>query len=397
MRRIDIGRRLRALGGFRSLFFLLAVGLGLCLHFYTQRVVKQLREESRSIVVFYAQMSARAAETESSEDISFLFNQIISRTNFPLIITDPKKNPVGWKGISIDPNDTTAAALIKVRKLVKQLDKDIDPVPVRYHKTLLNYLYYGDSKLIQELQWLPYVEFGILAVFLLLGFFGYANIRRGEERHIWVGMAKETAHQLGTPLSSLLGWQEILKTSERPEPEVLIEIEKDLNRLLRVTRRFSQIGSRPDLKRQNLAPIVKETAEYIRRRAPQLGRPVSVNLKLEDAPPVPVNPHLFEWALENLMKNALDAMDKAEGTIDIRLGQSADHKRVFVDIIDNGKGIERENLKRIFKPGFSTKSRGWGLGSSLAKRIVEEYHHGRLFVKESHPGTGTTIRIELEV
>ena len=383
------------MGGLRSLFFLFAVGLGLCLHLYTQRVVRQLREESRSFVVFYAQMYARAAETESSDDISFLFNQIISRTNFPLIITDPKKNPVGWKGISIDPNDTTAAAREKVQNLVKQLDKQIEPVPVRYHQTLLSYLYYSDSKLIRELRWLPYVEFGILAVFLLLGFIGYANIRRGEERHIWVGMAKETAHQLGTPLSSLLGWIEILKTTADRDPEIVSEIEKDVNRLLRVTRRFSQIGSRPDLKRANPAPVVEEVADYIRRRAPQLGKPVTITLNLEDSTPVPINPHLFEWAMENLLKNALDAMDKNEGRIEIRLGRTPDGKRTYVEITDNGRGIERENLKRVFKPGFSTKSRGWGLGLSLAKRIVEEYHRGRLFVKETHPGVGTTIRIEL--
>jgi len=384
----------RLFGGFKGILFVLAVGAGLSLHLYTQHVVTQLRDESRSLVVFYARMYAHVAETESSEDLSFIFDQIISRTNFPLIQTDTLKNPVGWKGISILPTDTSKAGLAEVRRIVERLDRSIEPIPVRYSGRTLAYLYFGDSRLIQQLQWLPYVEIGFVVLFILIGFFGYANIKRSEQKSIWVGMAKETAHQLGTPISSLMGWIEIMKSGKRTKPgEVFEEMEHDLHRLRQVTQRFSQIGSKPDLKKLKIDEPLRRTVEYIGRRAPQVGRRVMIDGVYGETKPIPVNPDLFQWAVENVMKNALDAMDKPEGRIKIRSGTAK--KTVFVEIEDNGRGIDKGDWKRIFRPGFSTKKRGWGLGLSLAKRIIEEYHGGRLFVKESTAGRGTVMRMEL--
>jgi two-component sensor histidine kinase len=385
---------IRMFGGFKGILFVLAVGAGLSLHLYTQHVVTQLRDESRSLVVFYARMYAHVAETESSEDLSFIFDQIISRTNFPLIQTDTLKNPIGWKGISVLPTDTSKAGLIEVRKIVERLDRSIEPIPVRYSGKTLAYLYFGDSRLIQQLQWLPYVEIGFVVLFILIGFFGYANIKRSEQKSIWVGMAKETAHQLGTPISSLMGWIEIMKSEKRTKPgEVFEEMEHDLRRLRQVTQRFSQIGSKPDLKKSKIDEPLRQTVEYIGRRAPQVGRRVMIDESYGETTQVPMNPDLFQWAVENVMKNALDAMDKPEGKIRIRSGTAK--KTVFVEIEDNGRGIDKGDWKRIFKPGFSTKKRGWGLGLTLAKRIVEEYHGGRLYVKESAAGRGTVMRMEL--
>lgn len=385
----------RLFGGIRGVLFAAAVAAGLSLHLYTQHVVQQLREESRSLVMFYAGMYARVAETDSPGDLTFLFDQIISRTNFPLIQTDTLLQPTGWKGLAVSQNDTSRAGLEKVRRMVLRLDREIDPIPVKYGSRTLAFLFYGDSRLIQQLRWLPYAEAGFIGLFILIGFFGYAHIKRSEQRSIWVGMAKETAHQLGTPLSSLMGWIEVMR-SGRPSPSVSLadEMERDVKRLRQVTLRFSQIGSKPDLKKADLAEPLRETVEYIRRRAPQLGRPVVIEESLGETPAVPLNGDLFQWAVENILKNALDAMNKDHGVISVRSGV-ADRGRVFVEIGDNGRGIDKADRGRVFKPGFSTKKRGWGLGLTLSRRIVEEYHGGRLFVRESAPDRGTVMRIEL--
>ena len=384
-------------GSYKSIVFLLAVGLVLSLHLYTQHIISQLREEARSLVLFYAQMYARVAETESTSDISFIFDQIIRRTNFPLIQTDPDKTPVGWKGISISPEDHSEEAMRTVTEMVEQMDKEIDPIPIKYKNLTLGYLYYGDSHLIQQLQWLPYIEIGIIGLFILLGFFGYANIKRSEQRHIWVGMAKETAHQLGTPISSLMGWIEIMQSGKSTKrTETFAEMQKDLHRLKNVTNRFSQIGSKPDLKKTSIEKNMREVVEYIERRAPHIGKKVTITETYKQIPLIDLNSGLFQWAVENIMKNSLDAMDKPEGSIGIHLFPENRESKVIIEIEDNGKGIEGSNKNRIFKPGFSTKKRGWGLGLTLAKRIIEEYHRGKLYVKESKTGVGTTIRIELK-
>jgi len=386
----------RLLGGYRSILLILVVGSGLFLHLYTQHIVNQLRDEARALVIYFAHLYADVAKRESSEDISFIFDEVISKTNFPIILTDTENNPIGWKGIDVDPADVSREALDRVGRMVEHMDREIDPIPIKWEDTVLQYLHYGDSRLIQQLQWLPYIEVGIIGLFILVGFIGYANIKRSEQRSIWVGMAKETAHQLGTPLSSLMGWVEVIRSKERSNiDQITIEMERDLQRLSRVTNRFSQIGSKPDLKEKNMVTVLKEVVEYIRIRAPQMGRSVTIHESYQEVPQIALNAGLFQWAVENIMKNALDAMDKEKRRIDIRVGTIGNGKKLFLEIQDNGKGIESSNRNRIFKPGYSTKKRGWGLGLSLAKRIIEEYHRGKLFIKESKPGQGTVIRIEL--
>jgi signal transduction histidine kinase len=211
-------------------------------------------------------------------------------------------------------------------------------------------------------------------------------------------MAKETAHQLGTPISSLMGWLEVLGSKKRFDIEkILDEMKNDIQRLQQVTDRFSKIGSRPDLKDTDVVPILREVMDYMQRRAPQMGRRVVILESFQDVPVVPLNRGLFQWTLENIMKNGLDAMDKEEGRIAVRLFHEVNQKKVVIEIEDNGRGMEKTDLKRIFKPGYTTKSRGWGLGLSLARRIIQEYHGGRLFVKESRVGSGTILRIELRM
>jgi len=387
---------IRFFGGLRGLLFLFALAIGLFLHLYTQKIISQLRDEARTLVTFYAQMYAHVLETESQGDLNFIFSEIILKTDFPLIYTDTLKIPMQWKGIAIDPTDYSEGSLNKIRGMIESMDKEVDPVPVRYEDTLFGYLYYGDSQLIQQIQWLPYIEIGIIGLFILLGFVGYANIKRSEQRHIWVGMAKETAHQLGTPISSIMGWIEVMRSGKTPhEVNVVDEIERDIQRLYQVTQRFSEIGSKPDLKKADIGKLLHETVEYIRRRAPQLGRSVRIVENYYEIPEVPVNPGIFKWALENILKNSLDAMDKTESRIEVRLIQGERGNRPVIEIEDNGKGIDKSNRKRIFKPGYSTKHRGWGLGLSLAKRIIEEYHKGKLFVKDGRVGEGTVMRIVL--
>lgn len=383
-------------GGFKGLLFVLTLLVGLILYLYTQRIVTQLRDESRTIVQFSAEIVGRVAETESSEDLTFLFDQVIQKINFPLIQTDADNKPSSWKGVGIDPNDRSEAAFLKVRKILQEMEKNVDPVVIKYEEATIGYLYYGDSRMIMQLRLLPYLQVGILAMFIFLGLAGSAQSRQSEMRHIWVGMAKETAHQLGTPISSLMGWVEILKAdSKGKQNEIHDEMEKDLNRLNLVTSRFSKIGSKPDLKQAELVPILQNVCDYIRRRAPQAGKKVSIEETYEINPEVQINGDLFQWAIENVMKNGLDAMDKAEGLISVRLFREGE-KSVVLEIEDNGRGMEDSEKNKVFKPGYSTKRRGWGLGLSLARRIIQEYHRGKMFVREARPGNGIVMRIELK-
>ncbi len=389
---------IRYFGGIKGLFFLFAMIIGLVLHLYIQSIVQQLRQESRAQVQLYAKILSKVAETDDTEEmnLSFIFDEIIQRINFPMISTDVNHYPTSWKGLGFDPEDHSEDTIAKIQKLVNRMDREIEPVVIRYQNQTLGYLYYGDSLLIQQLQWLPTIEIGVIGLFVLMGFLGYANIKKSEQRHIWVGMAKETAHQLGTPISSLMGWIEVMQGTRRVDRnEILRDMQNDVQRLRQVSNRFSQIGSIPKLEQTNPKGVIDDTIAYMRRRAPQLGKPVKIEANLSQVPDIPLNPDLFQWALENIMKNALDAMDKKQGAIEVRMAAGHNGYSVVLEIQDNGKGIEEKNLKKIFKPGYSSKKRGWGLGLSLAKRIIEEYHKGKLTVKESKPGEGTVLRIEI--
>ena len=251
------------------------------------------------------------------------------------------------------------------------------------------------------------MQIGVLLLFLLVGYIGYRNIKRSEQRSIWVGMAKETAHQLGTPLSSLSGWLELIRheiegaAREGSDKAVgridsmVGEMQQDMRQLDQIAARFSQIGSVPELKEEDVAAVLEETINYFRHRGPQFGRHDIEMERLHDLPPIPINAKLMSWAFENLFKNAIDAMERQTGSVRIRVGFLAETRAVQIMFQDDGRGIEPENIKRIFEPGFSTKKRGWGLGLAFVKRIIEEYHKGKINVVQSAPGAGTTFEVIL--
>lgn len=389
---------------FTLILFSVALLLILLLLYYSQSIVQDMRVQSRSILEFYANLHSRATAENDVENLNFLFEQIIQKTNFPIILTDAEKNPIYWVGVSVDPDDRSPVAVEKVKKMVMNLEKEVDPVSIQIHDDetdellLQQYLYYGDSRLITRLIWFPYVEIGVISLFILVAFLGFRSIKKSEAQYIWVGMAKETAHQLGTPLSSLMGWLELLRTGQSSNnvTKILPDMENDLNRLNKVATRFSQIGSRSDLKKHDINAIISDTIEYFKRRLPHMGKKISITEKFAPIPPVNINRDLFEWVIENLIKNSLDAIEKDSGLIEITTGLSQDFKRhVFIDIKDNGKGINPNERRLIFQPGFSTKKRGWGLGLNLAKRIIEDYHRGRLIIKDTKLGEGTTMRVIL--
>jgi signal transduction histidine kinase len=261
----------------------------------------------------------------------------------------------------------------------------------------LGYYFYGESAIIKRLRWLPIIEIIVVGMFVLIGYTGFHSIKKNEERLIWVGMAKETAHQLGTPLSSQIGWLEYLKLSPSNLDKVILEFEKDLMRLQTITNRFSQIGSLPDLKPENLTEVINETVVYFQNRIPRKNEKIQLCATLDpEVTVVNLNRDLFSWVLENLIKNGLDALEDDGGTITISSGKQGE-SQVYIDVKDTGKGISASDKKNIFNPGFSSKKRGWGLGLSLAKRIVEDYHGGKLMLKETQIGAGSTFRILLRV
>ncbi len=269
------------------------------------------------------------------------------------------------------------------------------PIPIRYGDYILGYYHYGDSPIIVRLQRLPLVEIAIVVLFIFLGYLGFSAIKKNEKRIIWVGMAKETAHQLGTPTSSLSGWLELLEQSREFDEQVIREMKHDVQRLIKITERFSKIGSTPRLKSLKLKEIIDETIEYFKKRLPQQGQKIAFEVECDRSVTILGNKDLLEWTFENLIKNALDAIEKEKGII--RILVHSNHKWHYIDISDNGKGMDYGLRKRIFDAGFSTKKRGWGLGLSLVKRIISEYHRGKIFVLDSKPGEGTTFRIQLPV
>ena len=339
---------------------------------------------------------------QADGDYNFLFTEIINTIDFPVVMTDRNNEPTypydaSIKNISLNSAQSTEEQHRFLKDLITEMDHSHPPIKVAYQDTIiLSYLHYGESALVVQLRWLPYIELAVAALFILIGYISFSYVKRSEQSNIWVGMARETAHQLGTPISSMLGWVELLKeqsTSDIKATETLLDMENDLLRLQKIADRFSKIGSKPDLREENLTEVIGRVTEYFHRRIPQTGK--KVHLVIETAGPVytHINRELFEWVVENLTKNALDAIENEEGTIAYSISEHDNY--AFIDISDTGKGIDLKHRNNVFRPGFSTKKRGWGLGLSLAKRIIESYHGGKLFLKESKTGFKTTFRIKL--
>lgn len=287
------------------------------------------------------------------------------------------------------------------KNLIDRFAEINDPIEIKlgnedYSQT--QYVYYGESPTVRYLRYFPYIQLSLLAVLLGIGYVSYRAIARSEQSNLWVGMTKEAAHQLGTPLSSLYGWVELLREEKDDDftQRICNELENDITRLRGVAERFNKIGSKPELNTQRLKPILEEVMDYMDQRLPQLGKNVDVMRQIDSSVFAKVNPDLFQWALENLIKNAMDAIKTSTTKSYVSVKLERVENEVFIDITDSGVGIEKKYQSEVFKPGYSTKKRGWGLGLSLTKRIIEEYHKGRLILHKSELGEGTTMRIILK-
>jgi signal transduction histidine kinase len=389
-----IGRRVayQHVGTFKGILFLIAVTLIVSVLAYTQVIVDRLKDSTRRTLQQKIRLYSLLVNSESPELIALALEQI-QAVDFPIIVTDVHGNPKQWKNVAVAPGDTSARARAELRSYLRAMDASgNEPLAVELSDTQVDWFHYGDSLVILQLRWLPWIEIVVAALFVIVGYTGFRNIKKSEERMVWVGLAKETAHQLGTPLTSLMGWIELLKGTVGGDRGVE-EMERDLRRLQKVTARFSQIGSEPVLESQPVLPVVQEAADYFRRRLPRTGRPIEIKVEVVCNPVIRLNAQLFGWVMENLIKNAVDALRNTGG--EIRLTCEEKTYWLYVDVADNGPGIAAKNRRNVFRPGFSTKTRGWGLGLSLSRRIIEDYHGGRLFIKETAPGRGTVMRIAL--
>jgi two-component sensor histidine kinase len=318
---------------------------------------------------------------------TFISEVVVNSASAPVILTDQKGNILAYGGLdSVEMKSKEYAA-----QMISRMTKRNGAVAVDLGEGEFRYIYYDDSETLKQLRIFPFVQLGIFAVFLFISYLAFSSARRSEQNLVWVGMAKETAHQLGTPISSLEGWIEYLKDVEglKEKPEIIGEIENDVNRLALVAERFSKIGSVAKLQPENVYATLERNVNYMRRRASEK---VKMTLTCTNDLSFKINKQLFDWVIENLLKNALDAMD-GEGHIEVDV--STDSSNVIVDVTDSGKGIPKGKFDTIFEPGYSTKRRGWGLGLSLTRRIVQEYHKGKIFVKRSEVGKGTTFRITI--
>ena len=380
--------------------------IALAVLFYTQVLAKKIEKRERDIAALYAKsMEYLANDENSSGEYGFIFDQIIPQIDFPIIATDrERKEIILTKNVEYDSALSSEEATAILLKKAREMAEINPPIVVSYKDSIiLNYVHYGQSDLVTELKMLPVFEVAIATFFILLGYIGFSYIKRTEQSNIWVGLSRETAHQLGTPLTSLLGWAEMLRNTQpqtQELQEITNEISNDLEKLNKIAGRFSKIGSQPKLDRENVAGVIEKVAAYFEKRIPTLvsadgkvTKKVIVDIKSTGDVNAAINRDLFEWVIENLMKNSIDAMERKDGKILFNI--SGANGEVNIDVSDNGKGIDPKFRKDVFRPGYSTKIRGWGLGLSLSKRIIEDYHRGKLLLIETAPGKGTKFRIKL--
>lgn len=371
----------------RTVLLILALGIAASSFWFTSELVSDLAKEEHKKIKIWADASKELQEVPLTGDVPLYLYEIIQENkSIPRILTDEKGNII--TSMNLDPkreNDTSY-----LRRQIETMKKAHQPIVIVLSDQNKNFIYYDDSILLKQLSYYPLIQFAIISLFLVVVYIALSISETSEQNRLWVGMSKETAHQLGTPISSLLAFVEMLKL-KNADDIIAQEAEKDINRLEKITERFSRIGSEPVLTEHNITELIVKSVEYLRTRT-------SSNIVYEQdfeatkAIYAPINASLFEWVIENLWKNALDAMNNM-GEISISIKDN--HQHVFIDMTDTGKGIAKRKFRSIFKPGYTTKARGWGLGLSLTKRIVEVYHKGKIYVRYSEPGRGSTFRIVL--
>lgn len=366
--------------------------------FYTNLLVNQLQDkERRQIQVFAKALEYTVNETQNS-NLYFITEEILFQNNsIPTILVDQSDSIISYRNIDVED--------LSANDLKKKLNAELavmrgtyDPIEIKYRDKSTNeiydtqYIFYQNSFLLTQLTYYPYVQLSVIALFAFISYMAFNYSKAAEQNQVWVGLAKETAHQLGTPISSLMAWMEYFKEDDQfKDKSIIDELDKDIRKLQVITERFSNIGSTPVLNSEAMEPLIKNIIAYLK---PRISPKVSISvLALTPDIMAKVNPPLFEWVIENLCKNAVDAMN-GSGAIFINILKGSEG-RVFVDIADNGKGIPKSKLKHVFNPGFTTKKRGWGLGLTLAKRIIEIYHQGKISIKSSEESQGTTFRIVL--
>jgi len=384
----------RLVGSFKGVLFIGAVAIVLAVVLYTNKIVSELREHSRRYVTLKVERFQNLF-TQGDDAALDAYLREMATKDFPLIVADTNHKPTSWSGLPELEELPDSIAFAQARELQLEWQRQGNkPVSIEISEYGLKfYFYYGDSDQIRRLRYLPWILVTTVGGLILIGYFGFVNIKKSEERSVWIGMARETAHQMGTPLMSLLGWLELLDESS-DVPTVRREMQCDIDRLNVVAERFNRIGSNAPLTSKTIEPIMSDAVAYIHRRLPQLAAgEVHIETELADNLTAKVNPDLFGWVMENLLRNGVEALKGKGGRIKVHAIQHG--KRVILDVIDNGSGINRSDWRNIFRPGYSTKKRGWGLGLSLARRIVEDVHHGRILVLESKIDRGTTIRVQL--
>lgn len=384
----------------RIIFLLISALVVGAFLYVSNSIVKDLARQERSRMQIWAAATKEivsAVESDATDtNIDFLLSIIEDNNNIPVLLTDNDDNILQQRNFRLpDTNAQWPMESERNRTFLQEkltaLKQSGNRIDIEITPTLTQHLYYEDSTLLRRLSLFPYIQLAVMAAFIFVVYYAVTSSKRAEQNKVWVGLSKETAHQLGTPISSLMAWTEIMRDDPTINPDMVQEITKDVDRLSTIASRFSKIGSQPSIGPTSVNEVVSHAASYMRSR-------ISRNIHLVDHP-APLSPYvklsvpLMEWVLENLIKNAVDAMPSASGTITISIDQTP--TLAIINVADTGKGMTRKMRRDVFRPGFTTKKRGWGLGLTLARRIVEQYHNGRIFVSQSEPGVGTTFTIQL--
>ena len=353
-------------------------------------LIRDLSNEEKNKMATWAEALHTLNNATENTDLSLVLNVIKSNNTIPVVVLSSAGDICDYRNVEIHADNETDSIKI-IKKLANNCYKAGRYIKINLDGTSdYQLVYYNESTMLKRLATYPYVQLGVVLIFVVVAIFALLASKKAEQNKVWVGLSKETAHQLGTPISSMMAWTEILKDSY-PDDDMIKEMSKDVKRLEVIAERFSKIGSVPELKLTSLNEVIIHVVEYMDRRTSSKVK-ITYNNSIDNNVAIRINQALFEWVIENLCKNAVDAM---EGKGIINISSFIEKKKVVIEIEDNGKGIKRNDIKNVFTPGFTTKKRGWGLGLSLAKRIIENYHNGKIFVKESEVGKGTTFRIEL--
>jgi K+-sensing histidine kinase KdpD len=374
----------------KFILLIVAILIGFASLYITNSLVNELSVEERKKIELWAEaireLSQISEISDNNQNFSIIFEVQQNNTTVPVILTDEYDNVLSYRNIPDHKIDTEE----EVDKILRQMKASKEPIEVILLDNSKNFVYYKDSTTLVKLTYYPYIQLAVIMLFIIVSYYAFSHSRKAEQNRVWVGMAKETAHQLGTPTSSLLAWLEIIRETDL-KPELVEEFGKDIARLEKIVDRFSKIGSTPSLKPKNLVSVLNGSVDYLR---PRISNKISIVKKFDeqDYIPVPINETLFEWVIENIIKNSIDAI---QGTGEVNVSITDNTQVVFIDVSDTGKGIPRSLFKTVFQPGYTTKSRGWGLGLTLSKRIIEEYHNGKVFVNYSEVDKGTTFRIVL--